>query len=210
VPCPNLTANDRCAIHATLRESGFPGCAAYDCFGAGQRVTAALEGGGRSQAAFAAFALMRTRHELLWYLADAEEAAPELGGELRSAACGVEDGTAGAEEVHELLDRAVGLARRGRAGSDGRGADLMGRDMRADDLHAADLRGAYLIGADLRGADLGLADLRGADLRAADVRGTRLERALFLTRSQIGAALGDARTTLAPWLERPPHWSRAG
>jgi hypothetical protein len=210
VPCRNLTGDNRCAIHATLRESGFPGCAAYDCFGAGQRVTAELQSAGRTPGAFAAFARLRAQHELLWYLADAQEAAPELSDELGAAARGLEDGTVGADEVHELLDRAVALARRGRQGADRRGADLMGRDLRADDLSGADLRGAYLIGADLRGLDLALADLRGADLRAADVRGAHLERTLFLTRSQAGAALGDARTTLPPWLERPPHWSRSG
>jgi uncharacterized membrane protein len=34
--CPNLEADFRCGIHARLRAEGFPGCTAYDCFGAGQ------------------------------------------------------------------------------------------------------------------------------------------------------------------------------
>ena len=38
-PCPNLRADSRCGIHAELRPRGFAGCAAYDCFGAGQRVS---------------------------------------------------------------------------------------------------------------------------------------------------------------------------
>lgn len=211
VPCPNLTADDRCSIHATLRESGFPGCAAYDCFGAGQRVTAALEGGRRTRAAFAAFAGMRARHELLWYLADALtlDQAAELWDEVRTAAGRVEDGTAGADDVHDLLDRVAALARGGPPAADHRGADLIGRDLRSASLRRADLRGAYLIGADLRGVDLEAADLRGADLRSADVRDARLERALFLTRSQLGAAHGGSGTTLPSWLERPPHWLRA-
>ena len=41
-PCPNLEADNRCGIHARLRESGFPGCVVFDCFGAGQRVTQEL------------------------------------------------------------------------------------------------------------------------------------------------------------------------
>ena len=36
-PCPNLT-DHHCTIHDSLRERGFPGCARYDCLGAGQRV----------------------------------------------------------------------------------------------------------------------------------------------------------------------------
>src|SRR5664280_3107882 len=38
-PCPNLQPDFRCGIHPRLREMGFRGCVAYDCFGAGQRVT---------------------------------------------------------------------------------------------------------------------------------------------------------------------------
>ena len=37
--CPNLQADFRCVLHDRLRQRGFPGCAAYDCFGAGQQVT---------------------------------------------------------------------------------------------------------------------------------------------------------------------------
>lgn len=44
-PCPNLTATHRCRLHKTLAEDGYPGCAAYDCLGAGQRVTRDLFGG---------------------------------------------------------------------------------------------------------------------------------------------------------------------
>ena len=29
-PCPNLLADDRCAIHAQLRDRGFPGCAVFE------------------------------------------------------------------------------------------------------------------------------------------------------------------------------------
>src|SRR5438270_12612197 len=41
-PCPNLATapgDFRCRIHERLRAEGFPGCTAYDCFGAGQHVT---------------------------------------------------------------------------------------------------------------------------------------------------------------------------
>src|SRR5664280_3541668 len=40
-PCPNLRPDFRCGIHARLREQGFPGCTAYDCFGAEQQGIAA-------------------------------------------------------------------------------------------------------------------------------------------------------------------------
>lgn len=37
--CHNLLDDDRCGIHAHLDESGWPGCTAYDCRGAGQQVS---------------------------------------------------------------------------------------------------------------------------------------------------------------------------
>jgi hypothetical protein len=93
-PCPNLRADFRCAIHATLRERGFGGCAVYDCFGAGQKVAQETFGGrdwrqdpGRAPEMFAAFMVMRQLHELLWLLAGAMELEPArpLRGELAAA-----------------------------------------------------------------------------------------------------------------------------
>ena len=53
-PCVHLGADDRCRIHEQLRPRGFPGCVAYDCFGAGQHVVQVTFGGGeRSPAMFA-------------------------------------------------------------------------------------------------------------------------------------------------------------
>jgi len=37
-PCPNLGADFGWGIHDSLRKRGFPGCAVFDCFGAGQQV----------------------------------------------------------------------------------------------------------------------------------------------------------------------------
>lgn len=42
--CPHLTSNCRCAIHAERPARGFAGCAAFDCRGAGQLVTALFNG----------------------------------------------------------------------------------------------------------------------------------------------------------------------
>ncbi len=39
-PCRHLCADHRCGIHAGLVERGFAGCVAFDCLGAGQRLTA--------------------------------------------------------------------------------------------------------------------------------------------------------------------------
>lgn len=39
-PCQHLCADHRCGIHGDLIERGFRGCVAFDCLGAGQRLTA--------------------------------------------------------------------------------------------------------------------------------------------------------------------------
>jgi hypothetical protein len=230
-PCPNLRADDLCGIHDRLRDRGFPGCAVFDCFGAGQHVTQGTFGGRSwrespelAGAMFAVLPVMRQLHEMLWYLSEAaarEEAAP-LHPEVRSAAGRIEqlaggrpeelvglDAGAVRAEVGELLGR-VSMQVRGTTAPDRRGADLMGRDLRRAPLGNAGLRGAYLIGADLRGVDLGTADLLGADLRAADVRGTDLSRCLFLTQPQATAALGDSSTRLPAVVVRPAHWAGGG
>lgn len=230
-PCPNLGDDFRCTIHTRLRDSGFPGCAAYDCFGAGQHVVQVTFGGRdwRREPAiaaqmFEAFTVTRQLYELLWYLTEALAlaAAASLHGELGRARATVERQTTLAVEelvaadvaahwqtVNPLLLRASELVRAAAPGprTNHRGADLIGADLSGADLRGALLRGAYLIGADLRGADLRTADLIGADLRGADLAGADLTAAIFLTQPQVDAARGDLATRLPAHLRRPSHWS---
>lgn len=229
-PCPNLRTDSRCGIHSRLRDSGFAGCAGYDCFGAGQQVSQVTFGGrdwrrdpGTARRMFAVFPVLRQLNELRWHLTEALAlpAARPLHGELRRALEDAErlaagdpdavlavDAAARRQVVGALLRRASELVRadaRPRRRDLG-GADLVGASLRGADLRAADLRGAYLLGADLRDADLRLADLLGADLRGADLRGADLTGSLFLVRSQLDAARGDARTGVPAALGAPTHW----
>lgn len=222
-PCVNLLADHRCGIHDSLRERGFPGCTVYDCFGAGQRVAASY---GRDWRAapetapemFAAFERMRDLHELLWYLTDAlaRPATAALHDGLRAAIADTErlattEPTRARTDaqrtmVDEWLTKASAVVR-GKKGRNLRGADLAGHDLAGADLRGAHLRGALLIGADLTGADLAGADVIGADLRGARVGGADLATTLYLTRFQVNAARGDARTKLPATLDRPSHWT---
>ncbi|WP_439331481.1 pentapeptide repeat-containing protein [Nonomuraea candida] len=228
-PCHNLRDDFRCSIHTRLRESGFPGCTVFDCFGAGQKVSqVTFEGRSWREAPqtarqmYTVFPVMRQLHELLWYLAEALtlEAARPVHDALRSALAETEqmtrqsadalerlDVAAHRAEVNTLLLRASELARAGLDGKERRGADLIGARLKGADLRGANLRGAYLIGADLRGADLRRADLIGADLRGADLSGADLTDAIFLTQAQLNAAAGDTATRLPATLARPAHWA---
>lgn len=226
--CPNLRSDFRCAIHAGLRQKGFPGCAVFDCFGAGQQVAQVTFGGQDwrrtpriAAQMFAVFTVMRQLHELLWYLSEALTLQPAgpIHGELGRALEQTElltrhgpdaladlDVTAHRRDVNALLLRTSELVRAGHRGIDRSGADLIGKDLRGADLRGASLRGAYLIGADLAGADLRMADLTGADLRGAGLGAADLTGSIFLTQSQVDAAKGDLDTRLPPSLTRPAHW----
>lgn len=230
-PCPNLGPESRCTIHTQLREQGFPGCAVFDCFGAGQHVVQVTFAGrdwrqspATADAMFAVFPIMRQLKELLWYLAEAATLLPS--GALLDEVHWAQDQTADAlghtpdelrridaadhrRAVRPLLDRVSRTVREqvhGRA-ADRSGADLIGAGLRGADLHGASRRGAYLIGADLREADVRHADLLGADLRGADLRAAQLSSSLFLAQPQLDAATGDIATTIPEALQRPLHWS---
>jgi hypothetical protein len=90
--CRNLTAENRCAIHPRLASRGFPGCVAFDCHGAGQRVTQELEGidwrtsDERSvRVLFTTYTSCLALHKMMAMLAIAEAmASPPLDAALRA------------------------------------------------------------------------------------------------------------------------------
>lgn len=230
-PCRHLGEDSACGIHDRLRDRGFPGCAVFDCFGAGQRVTQVLYGGRgwRDEPAlatemFSVFGVVRSLHELLWFLQEAvtlpvvpvlEEAVEDARLRVEALTCSTPAALLDLDvddvrrEVGALLRRASAQTRAARApaGEQLGGADLVGGRMAGRDLAGADLRGALLIAADLTAADLRHADLLGTDLRDADLGGADLDDALFLTQPQVEAAKGDAATRLPRRLRRPGHWS---
>jgi hypothetical protein len=219
-PCPNLADDDRCRIHATLRRDGWAGCVTFDCFGAGQQVSQVTYGGVSWRESdnlgemAAVLSVMRLLHEMLAHVTEVERRSPEPAATELMAEIVVLTGATPTEllavDLDDLHDRVGAVleaaSARLRQGQSFRGRDLAGQDLRASDVHDADLRGAVLIRADLRDLDLGRADLLGVDLRDADLRGADLGRALFLSQTQVNAALGDARTGLPDRLSRPAHW----
>lgn len=223
-PCHHLQGDHRCGIHRDLLATGYRGCAAYDCVGAGQRLSQQTFGGRDWRdhpdvraPMFAALPVLRQLHELLWYLDEALVLG--AGAAARRARDEVQRAAAAAPEVllstdvdalravvGPLLEAASRRHRGPRPGADRHHADLAGADLRTAELRRASLRGALLIGADLRDADLDRADLLGADLRGADVRGAQLATALFVTQVQVNSTTGDTCTTLPPRVVRPAHW----
>jgi uncharacterized protein YjbI with pentapeptide repeats len=235
-PCVNLDDSDACRVHDRLRPLGFRGCTVFDCLGAGQRVSQETFGGRswRQDAAtassmFGVFGVMRSLHEMLWYLDQALGLTSDRGlrselREHRDRIHALGDGPAEMLESHDvsadysavqpLLVRASELARAESAAT-GRqrsrrlapGSDLCGVRLPGADLTGVTLRSALLIGADLSGATLTRCDVLAADLRDADLSGADLGEAIYLTPMQVHHARGDDTTVLPAGFERPAHWT---
>lgn len=228
-PCQNLQADYRCGIHQTLRKNGFSGCVAYECFGAGQKVSQVTFQGNSwrdfpelAKEMFDVFPIMQQLHEMLHYLHEAlslEETRPiyqDLQASLDETECltnlnpesiKVLDVSAHRAKVNDLLLRTSELVRaKVPSKKTNKGRDLIGANLRRANLRGTNLRGALLIAADLREADMRMTDLIGADFRGADLSGADLTGSIFLTQAQINAAKGNRHTKLPPSLSMPDHW----
>ena len=217
-PCPNLRDDFGCSIHARLRDAGFPGCTAYDCLGAGQRVTAAVRAAhdgatwrddpGAAREAFAALPVTTQVHELLWYLAEvlAHPDAAAVHDDARAAL----DATAPLAQLppSDLLALDVGAVRRrvgpvvdaasalvraaaGRRPAAPRSGPATGRAA-ATSAPGAGVRRRLRPGADLVGARLAGLDLTGTDLRGALLLGADLRGADLAAVDLLGADLRGA------------------
>lgn len=224
-PCHHLLDDDRCGIHATLREDGWPGCTVFECFGAGQHVSQVTYAGvswrehDNLAEMGAVLTVVRQLHEMLLHLGEVDRRSPDPAADAaRAEIDSLADAdpetllTFGLDDLHErvgrlLADASRRVRRRWGAAEDRSRQDLAGRRLEGDH-RGRSFRGALLIRADLRGALLDDADLLGADLRDADVRGCDLSTTLFLTQPQANAARGDAATRLPAGLSRPGHWGR--
>ncbi|WP_416829224.1 pentapeptide repeat-containing protein [Ectobacillus polymachus] len=229
-PCPNLQSDYRCGIHNNLRKKGFRGCAVYECFGAGQKVSQVTYGGNDwrdnpelTKEMFDVFPIMQQLHEMLCYLYEAlrlEDARP-IYEELQIAIEKTEyltnlspksildlDVPAHRATINDLLLRTSELVRAKVSckKNENRGRDLIGAKLRGADLRGANLRGALLIASDLRESDMRVTDLIGADLRDANVSGANLTGSIFLTQAQVNSAKGDRNTKLPSSLRIPEHW----
>jgi uncharacterized protein YjbI with pentapeptide repeats len=230
-PCRNLQSNYLCGIHNELRNKGFRGCSAYECFGAGQKVSQITYNGKEwrankevAQEMFDVYPIMQQLHEMLWYLNEALtiDAAKSIYKELHYCLVETEELTVKSPEfilsidvteqrakVNKLLIHTSELVRpqvTNKQKDTRRGMDYLGAKLQGADLRGANLRGALLIAADLRNTDLRWSDVIGADFRDADISGANLTGSIFLTQAQVNAAKGNKHTKLPAKLVRPAHW----
>lgn len=233
-PCINLQSDFRCSIHESLRKKGLKGCSAYECFGAGQKVSQVTYNGrdwrkevkSKNQM-FDVFLIMRQLHEMLWYLNQAISLKENksIHDKIRVMIEETErltyldckslielDVMSHQDKVNILFSDTSEIVRKNSCYGENKsknipkGLDCIGSDLRKFNLKGANLRGAFLIATNLRNVDLSKADLIGADMRDADIRGANLSDCIFITQSQINTAIGDSSTKLPKILNRPPYW----
>jgi uncharacterized protein YjbI with pentapeptide repeats len=190
-------------------------------------------GNEKAKQMFDVFSIMRQLHEMLWYLSEALLKATDSSLQskiihliketeeltyLNANAIIEFDIEVHRNKVNSLL-RKVSEQVQARYSKGSRKTmtqrktiagrlDLIGQDLRRIDLMGATLAGALLIAADLRGSNLAGANLIGADLRNADIRGADLSESLYITQSQVNAAIGDSSTRLPAWIEHPNSWCK--
>ena len=126
ISCRNLRPDFRCAIHDRLMEHGFPGCMAFDCYGAGQRITQEIFRGTTwkdseetAQTMFQLFTRLCVLHELMALLTIAQQRVIEkdvqnkLSAQLQDidALCRTEAVASGKTEITAIKRKTMGLLR---------------------------------------------------------------------------------------------------
>lgn len=229
IPCACLGPDFHCMIHGELAAKKLKGCMAFDCLGAGQKVTGSYGGADWknspeiAQQMFAVFLVVFQLHQMLWYLAEASAilCAEPLWGEIGllisenkrlTQLCPDDilraDGEAYQQRVNAVLKKVgalVLLAVTGRTERD-RKRDFMGKDLRKEDLRGRDFSMSLLIAANLGGGCLYGTNFLGADMRDTNIEDADLSQSIFLTQRQINSAKGSRGTALPPTLTYPVSW----
>lgn len=231
-PCVHLRPDFRCAVHQKLSAKGLSGCLAYDCFGAGQRVTRELfaeqdwhRSPERASQMFEVFLRVYQLHQMLWYLMDAGCLKPaealrgpvmEQAGVIRGLVCSTPAKVLQAdirslrEQVNSILHRAASMCASAiGSGSSKGGGVYLGKDFHGADLSGRDFSMSLLIAANLKNCRLYGVNLLGADLRDTNLCGADLRGCYFLTQGQLNAAKGSRHTQLPDTLTYPASWREA-
>ena len=206
------------------------GCMAFDCLGAGQKVTSDIYGGvswkQRPEAAseiFQVFLAVWQLHQMVWYLAEAAAVIPaeKLAEDIDALITEYKNMTAlpsdqilqiDIEEyrtrVNLILKKAGELTANSIAPGKNtvRRSDNMGKNFKKANLDGQDLSMSLLIAANLEGCSLFGTNFLGADMRDTNIRNADLSESLFLTQAQVNAAQGNENTKLPKTLCRQKSW----
>ena len=225
VPCKHLTTDFCCDIHPLLAAKKMKGCLAYDCFGAGQKVTQSCYDNedwktnpDKADEIFRVFMKVFQLHQIAWYLLEALSLVSDDRTKDEIDALLAENIQMTATTEILVIDIASYKMRADQAlkkvsdqvaadSSDGtNGKDYFGKNFKGANLDGRDFSMALMIAANLKGCSLKKTNFLGADMRDANIKDTDLSGCVFLTQMQINAAQGNAKTKLPANLSRPFSW----
>jgi len=225
-PCVNLNNDYTCKIYTQLESKGLKGCIAYDCFGAGQKVTQEWKSKGTwnsnnliKQDIFKSFEMNQLLNQIMWYLLEAYTICDDSDinrikhlileninytkkepKELLS--CEIE--TYRTNVNVELKQLTMKIAKLSKNKIDSK--FQFEKDYSNQDLSYMDFTMAYLIGSNLDGCKLRYTNFLGTDLRDVSIKNTDLSESIFLTQFQVNSMLGNKHTLLPDGLTYPSRW----
>lgn len=227
IPCQKLMPDFRCEIHSELVQSKMRGCLAYDCFGAGQKVTQncypKVNWQTEPQYAkqmFEVFLVIFQLHQMLWYLIEASSFIlgetmkmnlDELILENERMTALLPDDILNLDielyrlKVNEILKEVTKKIALDSAKGEQK-KDFFGKKFNRANLDGRDFSMSLMIAANLEGCSLNYTNFLGADMRDANIKNTDLSKSVFLTQMQINATKGNRNTKLPKGLEYPDVW----
>jgi hypothetical protein len=205
------------------------GCLAYDCFGAGQIVTALYERENwRSnpkiaQEIFEVFIKVFNLQQILWFLSEILTLMPakalweksyiymnQLDFLIQSSPKDILNFDLGEfrENVNPLLKDTGEIIKREVFYTNGiiKKKDFIGHNFKKARLDGYNFSSSLLIAANLEGCSLTGSNFIGADLRDTNIKNADLRESIFLTQGQINAAKGNQNTCIPKHLIKPLSW----
>lgn len=226
-PCKYLRSDFHCEIHSKLASKNMRGCLAYDCFGAGQKVTQNCytdvdwkSNPNIADEIFQVFHTMLQLHQMEWYLLEALSLISDeyLKSEIETLISENELMTSQSSDeilhldiekyrldVNKILKQVSSILVVNF--DENKGKDYVGRDFKHTNLNGRDFSMALLIAANFEGCSLQGTNFLGADMRGANIKNTDLSASFFLTQMQINSAKGNANTKLPLKLAHPVSWN---
>ena len=228
VPCKHLRSDFRCDIHSKLAVKNMRGCLAYDCFGAGQKVTQKCypninwkSDADKANEIFQVFTIIFKLHQMEWYLlqslpliydnhliksdiemliSENEQMTDQFPNEILNL-----DVEQYRLKVNKALKK-VSESITSHHFSSGERKDFLGKDFKKTNLDDKDFSMSLMIEANLEGCSLYHTNFLGADMRGCNIKNADLSESVFLTQMQINSAKGNSNTRIPENLSRPVSW----
>jgi len=226
-PCINLNNDYTCNVYNQLESKHLKGCIAYDCFGAGQKVTQEWKSKGYwntnnliKNDIFKSFEMNQMLNQIMWYLLEAYTICDESKMNRINQLIQENINTTKLDMVElltydietyrtkvnvELKQLTYELEKKSNKKIESKFQFEM--DYSNQDLSYMDFTMTYLIGSNLDGCKLQYTNFLGTDVRDVSVKNTDLSECIFLTQFQVNSMLGNVRTLLPSELSIPIHWT---